>query len=609
MNNLEIGLVVEVNGQIGKIATFQNANQQTFINNGEMIKNVSVNSFVLIQQGYIKIVCRINSETIWDSQNNLKEHILDSRFSKGSIRRVLEVQAIGYLYKGKFNSGSTFLPMVGNVCEIPTEKEVVQIYLNSFESEENGAVIRVGKSLKEGNSISLPVNLFFASHIGVFGNTGSGKSNTLHKLYYELFMQNFPKLKSKSKFLVLDFNGEYTHDNAFGLTKEEKTIYKLTTLTDSEEKYPITSSTFYDIEMLSILFSATNQTQRPFLSRIIKGVNKYGEGMSSVSTWISFLIRKILSSDPNLDLLQSIIELISEIIEKDSPLNLLKKIQVFTEPGGQRYSLRKRRNDWINFSGPWTAEHESGVKINTIENEIKSIEMDSFEEFELRCRLQLINDLLFGNIISDHITPLIKRVGSRVYDMKKYLKIEDEPKNRYFFEIVSLRDLNQEAKQIMGMLIAKMYFKNHKSQKDIESFHLIIDEAHNILSYQAVTEKEAWRDYRLATFEEIIKEGRKFGFFLTLSSQRPADISPTILSQVHNFFLHKLVNERDLQIIENSISTLDRISKSMLPILGQGVCVISGTALSLPIIVEIDFLNDESIRPQSDTINLIEKWL
>lgn len=47
----------------------------------------------------------------------------------------------------------------------------------------------------------------------------------------------------------------------------------------------------------------------------------------------------------------------------------------------------------------------------------------------------------------------------------------------------------------------------------------------------------------------------------------------------------------------------------MLPILGQGVCIISGTALSLPIVVEIDFLNDENIRPQSDTINLIEKWL
>jgi hypothetical protein len=47
----------------------------------------------------------------------------------------------------------------------------------------------------------------------------------------------------------------------------------------------------------------------------------------------------------------------------------------------------------------------------------------------------------------------------------------------------------------------------------------------------------------LETFEEIIKEGRKFGVFLTVASQRPSDISPTIISQLHNYFIHKLMNE------------------------------------------------------------------
>lgn len=153
-----------------------------------------------------------------------------------------------------------------------------------------------------------------------------------------------------------------------------------------------------------------------------------------------------------------------------------------------------------------------------------------------------------------------------------------------------------------------MYFDHHKNNHDNRSFHLIIDEAHNILSSQSASEHDSWKDYRLEMFEEIIKEGRKFSFFLTLSSQRPADISPTILSQVHNFFLHKLVNERDLQIIDNSISTLDRISKSMLPILSQGVCIISGTAVSMPITVKIDFIEDITLRPKSDTITLTDTW-
>lgn len=56
---------------------------------------------------------------------------------------------------------------------------------------------------------------------------------------------------------------------------------------------------------------------------------------------------------------------------------------------------------------------------------------------------------------------------------------------------------------------------------------MIIDEAHNILSESSNRESESWKDYRLETFEEIIKEGRKFGVYLTIASHRPADISST----------------------------------------------------------------------------------
>lgn len=61
--------------------------------------------------------------------------------------------------------------------------------------------------------------------------------------------------------------------------------------------------------------------------------------------------------------------------------------------------------------------------------------------------------------------------------------------------------------------------------KTKKSLHIIIDEAHNILSITSERESQTWKDYRLETFEEIIKEGRKFGVFLTISSQRPSDIS------------------------------------------------------------------------------------
>lgn len=103
--------------------------------------------------------------------------------------------------------------------------------------------------------------------------------------------------------------------------------------------------------------------------------------------------------------------------------------------------------------------------------------------------------------------------------------------------------------------MAKWAYSAKKMDKVPSTLHLIIDEAHNILSNTSFRESESWKDYRLETFEEIIKEGRKFGVFVTISSQRPNDISPTIISQAHNYFIHRLINQNDLYAIENPFPT------------------------------------------------------
>lgn len=96
--------------------------------------------------------------------------------------------------------------------------------------------------------------------------------------------------------------------------------------------------------------------------------------------------------------------------------------------------------------------------------------------------------------------------------------------------------------------------------------------------------------------------------FLTLSSQRPADISPTIMSQLHNFFIHRLVNDKDLFLIDNTISTLDRMSKSLIPNLSKGVCVVTGTAFDLPIVMQVDYIESKESRPASHDVDLAELW-
>ena len=148
--------------------------------------------------------------------------------------------------------------------------------------------------------------------------------------------------------------------------------------------------------------------------------------------------------------------------------------------------------------------------------------------------------------------------------------------------------------------------KKRDSDKE-NSLHIIIDEAHNILSENSTREQESWKDYRLETFEEIIKEGRKFGVFLTISSQRPSDISPTIISQLHNYFIHRLMNDNDLKSVNKAVSYLDKLSFDSISNLSTGCCFIAGQMTQFPLSVKVELLAPD-LQPQSETVDLNKLW-
>ncbi|WP_338090215.1 ATP-binding protein [Photobacterium aquimaris] len=245
-------------------------------------------------------------------------------------------------------------------------------------------------------------------------------------------------------------------------------------------------------------------------------------------------------------------------------------------------------------------------------NGINIVDLSPFSELKLRINIQLLSDLISGYVQFDHIQPLLKRVEASLTALDRVFEISEKQPVEALLSVISLRKTNQEIKKVLPLLLAKFYYGMHK-QKVLnqnppqQTFHMIIDEAHNILSTQSNRESESWKDYRLELFEEIIKEGRKFGFFLTLSSQRPADISPTIMSQLHNFFIHRLVNDRDLTLLENTISSLDDISRQMIPNLSKGCAVITGTSFDIPMVVQFSEMPNGS-RPDSDDIDIGSLW-
>lgn len=94
---------------------------------------------------------------------------------------------------------------------------------------------------------------------------------------------------------------------------------------------------------------------------------------------------------------------------------------------------------------------------------------------------------------------------------------------------------------------------------------------------------------------------------MTIASQRPSDISSTIVSQLHNYFIHRLVNDEDLTKVAKTISYLDRISQESLPILPTGSCVVAGQVVEMPLIIQIDKMNDRH-KPDNETLKLLDYW-
>ena len=245
---------------------------------------------------------------------------------------------------------------------------------------------------------------------------------------------------------------------------------------------------------------------------------------------------------------------------------------------------------------------------NKLKAEIDALtfKKDEFSRLKLKITLNYFRETIKGYSNQEHIGPLIGRMSRKFYMLEKLveIKIDGDTKN---LSVVSLRDVNIEMKKIIPLIVCKQLYERKKESDGKKSLHIIIDEAHNILSLMSQRESETWKDYRLETFEEIIKEGRKFGVFLTIASQRPYDISPTIISQLHNYFIHRLINDNDINAIEKAVAYLDKLSFETISFLPVGSCFVAGLASDIPVKVDIDLL-EEKKQPKSGTVDLQQSW-
>lgn len=622
-NNYVVGNVTSVNGLKVNILMNEHSNLEVFLYDGLIYDGISVGSYIGIIRGSHIIVGRVEREFLEDKEKNPSIQ----EFSRERYARYIEVSLIGNIYHGSFEFGIKWFPMIFNEAVLLTQNEIKSILQRDASTAKH--TIFIGQSVSHGIPVELAWNNLFNTHIGIFGNTGSGKSNTLAKLYSQLFSREIIDISinfaGKSKFVIIDFNGEYIRNNVL---RWEKKCINLSTRTKNGDKLPISPRVFWDIETLSILFSATEKTQRPFL----QGAIKFFLDNSTLDITTEKIISGLGSSFYNVFKQNNNKELIG-FLRKSLEIIRFDFSNKYYSDDGEVLDTSLLNAIWHSQQNTYYVEEDYAktIYVNSLSNEeilekrknfqrvlegkefVKRInDLTVTQKLRIAVNSHLIYCLAYGKVLFEHINPLIQRIEARSSFIEKTLCLSANLEDWGVLTVISFRSCNSDAKKMLPILIAKQLYDKHKediSETDeiSSTVHLIIDEAHNILSEQSTREEESWKDYRLEVFEEIIKEGRKFGFYLTLASQRPSDISPTIISQIHNYFIHRLVNEQDLKMIANTVTSLDAISRSQIPALAPGQCIITGTSFEMPLLIQVDKLpRDKS--PNSENADLLSLW-
>jgi DNA helicase HerA-like ATPase len=180
--------------------------------------------------------------------------------------------------------------------------------------------------------------------------------------------------------------------------------------------------------------------------------------------------------------------------------------------------------------------------------------------------------------------------------------------------IIDLSLVPSEIVHIITAVIARMIFealqryrKLHEENKVLPTT-LVMEEAHTFIKrYKDDAENQDAASVCCQVFERIAREGRKFGLGLVLSSQRPSELSRTVLSQCNSFLLHRISNGEDQDLVQRFVPDNLKGLFRELPSLSSQNAILLGWASELPVLVRINDLPKYQ-QPQSDDPDFWSVW-
>lgn len=562
--------------------------------------------------------------------------------------RELTLKPIGTLNKKlEFNLGVGIFPSIYSDVSIVTFDDMEAILKTKERADENEKIHQSFSIGVSKNLINYPINVnidrFFNIHSAILGNSGSGKSNTVAHIIQEIHRKEKHSAVG-SKIIIFDVNGEYKNafDNYQASAEIQIKLLKPNIEGSDEGFAPFYLPHFLmSLDEWSDFLLATEATQRPFWDKVLQESYRFYRIASSQTTeanlFANYLRHKLCSlvfsilnqadtDTANITAASSVISSMRSIINSDSELakncqktGLNDDLETLLKSCSLNYG--SNRGELLSQVNKVYEKVNQSDVIKVVNQRLAYGEFFDYRFLRIAANLSLLEEDARGNRrIREYTSTMLTRLEyflenpdcdfmrdtpNNIRDADSYLKdlwldsLEDQTQ----LIIIDTSELSPDALETLTSVVSRLLFSYRKRVRGEDRrknpVHLILDEAHRYIK----------KDYKYLLkeniFEKIAREGRKYSLYLLVSSQRPSELSDTVLSQCANFVIHRIQNEVDMKYVNAILPYFSEDFVNKVKQSAPGEALIFGNCVSMPLHVKIHKADPE---PNSRNCLISREW-
>lgn len=540
----------------------------------------------------------------------------------GEIEEIINSEAkitfLGEFINDKFFDGIIRKPSINAKIRIINGNELAELT-----GYNDSTAMMLGLSPLYNNSpVKINIDDMWSNHTAIFGNTGSGKTYGVARLVQNLFtMPNYIPFNS----VIFIFNNTDEYDNAFKSINSYNFNfnYKMfSTDTDSNNiilKLPLW---LMSVDDYANLLDVSAYSQIMVIEKMLNYVSLFARNDEESNKYKNHLIATAITSVLYSNQVSARIrDQIFSILTSCST----KELNLDVDVPGVGYTRQFRKCFEIDSQGQFAERVLITEYIKKfIDNDTKWKEdytpvyftIDDLEEalnFTLISEGVLLNEKSYaeGTALKVKLHSIANSSLRNYFEVEKFCTINefisdlilvDGNKRAQIINFV-LEGIDDRFAKALVKIYSRIFFNFMKSLPSRGSMpiNIMLEEAHRYV------QKDIDNDilgYNI--FERIAKEGRKFGVMMDLVTQRPTELSETVLSQCSNFLIFKINHPSDLEYIEKMVPNISSDVLEKQKSLQAGTCVAFGKMMKIPMIVKMELPNPE---PQSSNAHVFDKWM